>query len=171
MADRFEILIKGAALRNHAGALMEIGITDGRIAAIDKRIDGSSETTIDAQGNLVSESFVNTHLHLCKVYTRQMMDEEAVITSYSIHYTKLYDTRAQCVPASTADWPSRNWALQGTGRRKSEQRTTRSRNRSGTCRRRPGRITSYNVCYTKLLRGSGYRIEWIRQAFAGDGTT
>jgi len=81
MADRFEILIKGAALRNHAGALMEIGITDGRIAAIDKRIDGSSETTIDAQGNLVSESFVNTHLHLCKVYTRQMMDEEA-LTGY-----------------------------------------------------------------------------------------
>jgi cytosine deaminase len=36
---------------------------------------------IDAQGNLVTESFVNPHLHLCKVYTRQMMDDEA-LTGY-----------------------------------------------------------------------------------------
>ena len=36
---------------------------------------------IDAQGNLVTESFINPHLHLCKVYTRQMMDEEA-LTDY-----------------------------------------------------------------------------------------
>ena len=37
--------------------------------------------TIDAEGNLVTESFVNPHLHLCKVYTRQMMDDEA-LTGY-----------------------------------------------------------------------------------------
>ena len=43
-----------------------------------------------------------------------------VITSYSIHYTKLYESRWRC---------------------------------SGICMHlRPFRITSYNVCYTKLLR-------------------
>jgi cytosine deaminase len=36
---------------------------------------------VDAQGKLVTESFVNPHLHLCKVYTRQLMDDEA-LTGY-----------------------------------------------------------------------------------------
>ena len=33
---------------------------------------------IDARGNLVTESFVNPHLHLCKVWTLPMMEEEAL---------------------------------------------------------------------------------------------
>ena len=35
----------------------------------------SSIYSIDANSNLVTESFVNGHLHLCKVYTLKMMDE------------------------------------------------------------------------------------------------
>ncbi|MBC7195295.1 MAG: amidohydrolase family protein, partial [Caldisericia bacterium] len=37
-----------------------------------------AEKVIDAQGKLVTESFVNPHLHLCKVYTFMMMEEEAL---------------------------------------------------------------------------------------------
>ena len=33
---------------------------------------------IDAAGNLVTESFINGHLHLCKVYTLGMMDDDAL---------------------------------------------------------------------------------------------
>jgi len=36
---------------------------------------------LDAGGGLVTESYANPHLHLCKVYTLQMMDEEA-LTAY-----------------------------------------------------------------------------------------
>ncbi len=53
-------------------------IAQGKIVAIGEQIDGNAKTEIDAKGMLVSESFVNPHLHLCKVYTLQMMDEEAL---------------------------------------------------------------------------------------------
>ncbi len=78
MAERFDIVIKRAQLRGRPGQLSEIGIDGGRIAAIKEHIGGSAEVEIDAQGNLVTESFANPHLHLCKVYTLQMMDEEAL---------------------------------------------------------------------------------------------
>ena len=33
---------------------------------------------IDAKGKLVTESFVNGHLHLCKVYTLEMAGQDAL---------------------------------------------------------------------------------------------
>jgi len=78
MAGPFDILIKRARLRDRTDRLVDIGIEAGRIAAIEEGLAVEAETEIDAQGNLVTESFVNPHLHLCKVYTLQMMDEEAL---------------------------------------------------------------------------------------------
>lgn len=78
MADTLDILIRHAQLRDRPGALVDIGITSGRITAIEENITLQAHTEIDAQGNLVTESFVDPHLHLCKVYTLQMMDEEAL---------------------------------------------------------------------------------------------
>lgn len=73
------ILITNAQLRNKpAGETVSILIQDGRIAAIDKVITGSADTQLDAGGNLVTESFVNAHLHLDKVYTLDRMDELAL---------------------------------------------------------------------------------------------
>jgi cytosine deaminase len=80
MTQHFDILIKRAQLRGETEP-GDIGIVDGRISALAEHLEGNSGLTIDAQGNLVTESFVNPHLHLCKVYTRQMMDEEA-LTGY-----------------------------------------------------------------------------------------
>jgi cytosine deaminase len=74
----YDILIKNAQLRKSPGKKMSIAVTGGKIAALSENIAGSAEVEIDAKGMLVSESFVNTHLHLCKVYTLQMMDEEAL---------------------------------------------------------------------------------------------
>lgn len=81
MTEHFDILIKRAALRGKLGHLHEIGISSGRVVALAENIKGEAELILDAQGSLVTESFVNPHLHLCKVYTRQMMDEEA-LTGY-----------------------------------------------------------------------------------------
>ncbi len=90
MSEKFDILIRNAQLRGRldkffcaagtapCGHFVQIGIADGRIAAIEESIDGKAVVEIDAHGNLVTESFVNPHLHLCKVYTLQMMDEAAL---------------------------------------------------------------------------------------------
>ena len=74
----FDIAIRRARLRGSADRYADIGIKDGRIAAIAPRLDGGAATEIDAGGNLVTESFVNPHLHLCKVWTLPMMEEEAL---------------------------------------------------------------------------------------------
>jgi len=81
MAAQFEILVKHAKLRNSPESLIDIGIANGQIISLEENLVGNSESVIDARGNLVTESFVNPHLHLCKVYTLQMMDEEA-LTAY-----------------------------------------------------------------------------------------
>jgi cytosine/creatinine deaminase len=80
MASALDIIIRRARLRGHAGRLAEIGIKDGLIATIAERVDGQAATEIDAHGNLVTESFVNPHLHLCKVWTLPMMEEAALKT-------------------------------------------------------------------------------------------
>lgn len=80
MPPHFDILIRHAKPRS-GRQTAEIGIADGKIVSLAEQIEGDADLTIDAEGNLVTESFVNPHLHLCKVYTRQMMDDEA-LTGY-----------------------------------------------------------------------------------------
>lgn len=80
MTSHFEIVIQRAQLRGQS-VLTDIGIAQGKILALEEHLEAVADVTIDAQGNLVTESFVNPHLHLCKVYTRQMMDDEA-LTGY-----------------------------------------------------------------------------------------
>jgi len=78
MPERYDILVRRARLRGRPDRLFEIGISDGRIAGIGEGLGGTAATEIDARGNLVTESFVNTHLHLCKVWTLAMMEEAAL---------------------------------------------------------------------------------------------
>ncbi|HOO77836.1 MAG TPA: amidohydrolase family protein [bacterium] len=72
-----DIVIRNAALRRKSGR-WEIGIKDGKIAGIGRRIGGRPRKAIDARGGLVTESFVNAHLHLCKVYTLLKISEKAL---------------------------------------------------------------------------------------------
>ena len=74
----FDILINNCQLRGQPENRYDIGITGSKIAALAESLSGDAQTMIDAQGNLVTEAFVNTHLHLCKVYTLPMMDELAL---------------------------------------------------------------------------------------------
>jgi len=78
MTNNFDILIKNGQLRGQPEQTYDIGIAGGVITALDERLTGDAQTVIDAQGNLVTEAFVNTHIHLCKVYTLPMMDELAL---------------------------------------------------------------------------------------------
>ena len=74
----YDILIKNAQLRRKKG-LWNIAIAKGVIAKItQKPIRAKAGKVLDAGGNLVTEPFVNTHLHLCKVYTLEMMDSKAL---------------------------------------------------------------------------------------------
>ncbi|TLM98400.1 cytosine deaminase, partial [bacterium] len=76
MAEKFDLIIRNALLRTNEK--VDIAIAAGKIAAISPKVEGSAAKEVDAAGNLVTESFVNTHLHLCKVYTLMMMDEAAL---------------------------------------------------------------------------------------------
>ena len=78
MDQPFDIAIRRARLRGRGDRLAEIGIKNGRIIAVGENLDRRGKTEIDAGGNLVTEFFVNPHLHLCKVWTLPMMEEEAL---------------------------------------------------------------------------------------------
>ncbi|MGB9694797.1 MAG: amidohydrolase family protein [Caldisericaceae bacterium] len=71
-----DIVIRKANTRKFKEPV-DIGISGGKITEIGE-IKESGNFEIDASSKLVTESFVNTHLHLCKVYTLMMMSEEAL---------------------------------------------------------------------------------------------
>jgi len=71
-----DIIIRSARLRDQT-ELMDIGIKAGRIVSIGDHLDQECDQ-IEAGGMLVTESFANPHLHLCKVYTLDRMDEAAL---------------------------------------------------------------------------------------------
>ena len=72
-----DFLVKNAQLRKQKGQV-DILVRGGRVAGMEANIQADVGTTVDAGGMLVTESFVNAHLHLCKVYTLDMMSEEAM---------------------------------------------------------------------------------------------
>ena len=76
--DNYDIVVRGCVLRGKPGKTFDIGITAGKVAAIEPKLSGSAATELKSEGCLVTESFANPHLHLCKVYTLQMMDEAAL---------------------------------------------------------------------------------------------
>ena len=75
---QYDILITNAKTRFSGGKTLQIALKDGKIAKIAEKVDGSAAKTVDAGGHLVTESFVNGHLHLDKVYTLAMMDDSAI---------------------------------------------------------------------------------------------
>jgi len=78
MTEQFDLIIRNAVLRKDPKNRFDIGLKNGKIEKIAAKIDAKGSEELDAGGNLVTESFVNTHLHLCKVYTLMMMDEAAL---------------------------------------------------------------------------------------------
>jgi cytosine deaminase len=81
MVREVDLHICNARLRRGGEKLVDIAIAGGRIVAIGESVGASARDTINAEGGLVTESFVNPHLHLCKVWTLPMMSE-AALTAY-----------------------------------------------------------------------------------------
>ncbi len=78
----YDLIIRRARLRGRED-LVDVGIGDGVVQQIDVAemtgdVARSGAQIIDAGGNLVTESFVNPHLHLDKVYTLEMQDSAAL---------------------------------------------------------------------------------------------
>lgn len=73
----YDIIIRTANTRKFKEPV-DIGINGGKIMEISPHIINSGRFEIDAREKFVTESFVNPHLHLCKVYTLMMMEEEAL---------------------------------------------------------------------------------------------
>ena len=74
----YDLRIMNARTRFSKGELLQIGICNGKIAAIESSLPDEASSVIDAGGGLVTESFVNGHLHLCKVYTLEMAGQAAL---------------------------------------------------------------------------------------------
>lgn len=72
-----DLIIRRARLRGGEGPV-DLAISGGLIGSIAPDLPGQAEREIDAHGGLVTESYCNPHLHMCKVYTLQMMDELAL---------------------------------------------------------------------------------------------
>lgn len=78
MPENCDILIRNARLRGAAEGLRDIAIAGGRIAEIGPALTAEADIEIDAAGGLVTESFANPHLHMCKVWTLEMMQDDAL---------------------------------------------------------------------------------------------
>jgi len=58
----FDLIVRNATLPD--GRKLDIGIRDGKIAALERNLAGDAGRTIDAQGLLVSPPFVDIHFHM-----------------------------------------------------------------------------------------------------------
>ena len=75
-----------------------------------------------------------------------------VITSYSIHYTKLYDLSPKEVWTGLEHLEGNTVKIIGDGAVLEEQEVIDGKINLPFAVSNIARITSYNVCYTKLLR-------------------
>lgn len=72
------LIIRNALTRKTGNDLVEIKIVDGKINEISTKVSSNCDEEIDAKGMLVTESFVNGHLHLDKVYTLDRAGQKAI---------------------------------------------------------------------------------------------
>ncbi len=78
MTDTSSLTVRSAHLRSRSG-LFDIVIREGSIVAIVPAGEaGPDAVDVEASGNLVTESFVNTHLHLDKVFTLARLGDAAL---------------------------------------------------------------------------------------------
>ncbi len=73
-----DLIIRRARLRADPQSLVDIGIDGGRVVAVGS-VPQDAGASIDAGGDLVTAAFVNPHLHLDKVHTLEMLDEQALL--------------------------------------------------------------------------------------------
>ncbi len=76
-----DVVVRNARLVD--GRVVNLGVADGRYVAVSEDpVDAEPQLTIDAEGRLVTPSFVNAHMHLDKVYTLPLAGD-AALASYT----------------------------------------------------------------------------------------
>ncbi|MBO9523656.1 MAG: amidohydrolase family protein [Nocardioidaceae bacterium] len=75
-ADAMDLVVDDARLAD--GRVVSLGIRDGRYAAIGDLGPVEAAARIDAGGRLVTETFVNGHMHLDKVFTLPLAGDGAL---------------------------------------------------------------------------------------------
>ena len=66
----FDVLIRGGRVVDGTGAVgrdADVGIVDGRIAAVGSLANATAKTTIDARGQVVAPGFIDVHTHADEV--------------------------------------------------------------------------------------------------------
>lgn len=76
VVEALSLVVSAARLRD--GRVVDLGIASDRLVAISEPHTLQAPEMIAAEGRLVTESFVNGHLHLDKVYTLGRAGEEAL---------------------------------------------------------------------------------------------
>jgi cytosine deaminase len=67
-----DMIIRHAHLRGHEGS-RDIGITADRIVAVANKLTEVAPNELDADGNLVTPTYVNGHIHLDKCFLQEKM--------------------------------------------------------------------------------------------------
>ena len=76
--DNADLIVRNARLRSDRDHTIDIAVGGGHILQIGPRLQATAPVEIDAEGNLATPSFVNPHMHMCKVWTSAMMSDEAL---------------------------------------------------------------------------------------------
>jgi cytosine deaminase len=75
--EALDLVVRHARLLD--GRVVDLGVADGLFVAVGEDTIGVSPgTAIDAEGRLVTPSFVNAHMHLDKVYTLPLAGDAAL---------------------------------------------------------------------------------------------
>lgn len=74
---RYDLIIRNARVRSSPNTV-DIGIKEGLIEEIGPDLRADADRELAAAGGLVTESFVNPHLHLDKVFTLSRLDDSSM---------------------------------------------------------------------------------------------
>jgi cytosine/creatinine deaminase len=81
-----ELVLRNARLSSNEARVVDIGIAEGKIAAIAPKLDASAET-VDAGGRLVVPGFVESHIHLDKSHIFDRATPETERVAYAVKRT------------------------------------------------------------------------------------